>query len=58
VVTADVEPTLFRRNVQCHQGDRDVNIEEYSALQTVHVVVPFDTPIVPACLIRERQFLD
>ena len=58
MVTADVESTLFRRNVQCHQGDRDVNVQKHAALQTVHVVVPFDTPVIPACLICERQLLD
>jgi hypothetical protein len=58
VVTADVESTLFRRNVQCHQGDRDVDVEEHSAFQAMHVIVPFDTRVVPACLIGERQFLE
>jgi len=54
----DVETALFRRHVQCHQGNRDVDVEEHSALQAMHVIVPFDTPVVPACLIRERQLLD
>jgi hypothetical protein len=58
VVTADVESGLFRRNVECHEGDRNVDVEEHPALQAVHVVVPFDAPIVPAGLIGERQFLD
>ncbi len=58
MVTADVESALLRRHVQRHQGDRDVDVEEHSALQAVHVIVPFDTPVVPACLIRERQLLD
>ncbi len=58
MVTADVESALFRRDVKRHQGDRDVDVEEHSALQAVHVIVPFDTTVVPACLIRERQFLD
>ncbi len=58
MVTADVESALFRRDMKRHQGDRDVDVEEHSALQAMHVVVPFDTPVVPACLVRERQFLD
>jgi hypothetical protein len=58
VVTADVESALFRRDMECHEGDRNVDVEEHSALQAVHVVVPFNAPIVPAGLIGERQFLD
>lgn len=54
----DVETALFRRHVQCHQGNRDVDVEKDAALQAMHVIVPFDTPVVPACLIRERQLLD
>jgi hypothetical protein len=41
-----------------HQGDRDVDVEEHSTLQAVHVVVPFDTPVIPARLVSERQLLD
>jgi hypothetical protein len=58
VVTIDVEPTLLRRDVQRHQGHRDIDVEEDSTLQAVHMVMPFDTPIVPACLVGEGQFLD
>jgi hypothetical protein len=58
MVAADVEPALLRRNVKRHQGDRNVDIEEHPALQAVHMIVPFDTPVVAACLIGERQFLD
>jgi hypothetical protein len=58
VVTVDVESALFRRDVQRHQGDRDVDVEEHSTLKAVHVIVPFYSPVVPACLIRERQLLD
>ena len=58
MVTADVESALFRRDVECHQGNRNINVEEHPALQTVHVVVPLDAAVVPARLIRERQFLD
>jgi len=54
----DVETALFRRHMQCHQGNRDVDVEEHAALQAMHVIVPFDTPVVPTCLIRERQLLD
>jgi len=54
----DVETALFRRHMQCHQGNRDVDVEKDAALQAMHVIVPFDTPVVPACLIRERQLLD
>jgi hypothetical protein len=58
VVTVDVESALFRRHVQRHQGNRDVDVEEHPTLQAVHVIVPFDSPVVPACLISERQLLD
>ena len=58
MVTANVESALFRCDVQRHQGDRDVDVEEHSALQAMHVIVPFDAPVVPAGLIGERQFLD
>ncbi len=58
MVTIDVKSTLFRRDVKRHQGNRDVDVEEHSTLQAVHVIVPFDSPVVPACLIRERQLLD
>jgi len=58
VVTVDIESALLRRDVQCHKGDWDVDVEEHSTLQAVHVVVPFDTPVIPACLIREGQLLD
>jgi hypothetical protein len=58
VVTADVESALLGRDVERHQGDRNVDVQEHSTLQAVHVIVPFDTPVVPARLIRERQFLD
>ena len=58
VVAIDVESALLGRDVERHQGDRNVDVEEHSALQTVHVIVPFDTTVVPACLIRERQLLD
>jgi hypothetical protein len=58
VVTVDVKSALFRRHVQRHQGNRDVDVEEHSTLQAVHVIVPFYSPVVPACLVRERQLLD
>jgi hypothetical protein len=58
VVTADVKSALFGRDVECHEGDRNVDVEEHSALQAVHVIVSFDAPIVPAGLIGERQLLD
>ena len=58
MVTADVESALFRRHVECHQGNRNINVEEHPALQTVHVVVPLDAAVISARLIRERQFLD
>jgi hypothetical protein len=58
VVTADVESALLRRDVECHQGDWNVDVEEHSAFQAVHVVVPFDTPVIPTCLIGESQLLD
>ena len=58
MVTTDVESALFRRHVERHQGNRNINVQEYPALQTVHVVVPLDAPVIPAGLIRERQFLD
>jgi hypothetical protein len=58
VVTANVESALFRRHVKRHQGDWNVDVEEHAALQTMHVVVPLDPTVVPARLIRERQFLD
>ena len=58
MVTVDVESALFRRDVQRHQGNRDVDVEEHPTLQAVHVIVPFDSPVVSACLVRERQLLD
>ncbi len=58
MVTADVESALLRRDVERHQGDRNVDVEEHPALQAMHVVVPLDATVVPARLIRERQFLD
>jgi hypothetical protein len=58
VVTVDVESTLLRGDVERHQGNRNVHVEEHPALQAVDVIVPFDTPVIPACLIRERQLLD
>jgi hypothetical protein len=58
VVTVDVESALFRRDVQRHEGDRDVDVEEHAAFQAMDVVVPFDTAIVSACLVGKRQFLD
>ena len=58
MVTVDVESALFRRHVQRHQGNRDIYVEEHSTLQAVHVIVPFDSPVIPACLVRERQLLD
>ena len=58
MVTIDVKPTLLRRDVQRHQGDRDVDVEEHYTLQAVHVVMPLDTPVVPACLVGKGQLLD
>jgi hypothetical protein len=58
VVAADVESALFRRDMERHQGDGNVDVEEHPALQTVHVVVPFDAPVVPTGLVGERQLLD
>ena len=58
MVTVDVESALFRRHVQRHQGNRDIDVEEHPTLQAVHVIVPFDSPVVPARLVRERQLLD
>ena len=58
MVTVDVESALFRRHVQRHQGDRDIDVEEHPTLKAVHVIVSFDSPVVPACLVRERQLLD
>jgi hypothetical protein len=57
-MTVDIESALFRRHVERHQRDRDVDVEEHAAFQAMHVIVPFDTPVVPTCLIRERQLLD
>jgi hypothetical protein len=57
-MAADVETALLCGHVQRHQGDRDIDVEKHSTLQAMHMIVPFDTPIVPACLIRECQFLD
>jgi hypothetical protein len=58
VVTADVESALFRCDVECHEGNGNVDVEKHSALQAVHMVMPLDAPVVPACLIGERQLLD
>jgi hypothetical protein len=58
VVTIDVESALFCRHVKRHQGDRDIDIEQHPTLKAVHVIVPFNSPVVPACLVRERQLLD
>ena len=58
MVTVNVKSALLRRHVKRHQGDRDVDVEEHSTLEAMHVVVPFDTPVVAAGLIRERQLLD
>jgi hypothetical protein len=58
VVTVDVKSALLRRHVKRHQGDWDVDVEEHSTLEAMHVIVPFDTPVVAAGLIRERQLLD
>ena len=54
-MTVDVESALFRRDVQRHQGDRDVDVEEHAAFQAVHVIVPFHTAVVPACLIGKVE---
>ena len=56
-MAADVETALLRRHMKRHQRDRDVDVEEHAAVQAVHVIVPFDTPVVPARLVRERQLL-
>jgi hypothetical protein len=40
------------------QGHRDVNIQQHSAFQAVHVVMPLDTPVVSTRLVRERQLLN
>src|SRR5688500_11572128 len=58
VMAADIESTLLGGNVARDQRHRDVHIEQNPACQAVDVVMPFDTPIVPACLIRERQLLN
>ena len=57
-MTADVESALFRRHVERHQGDRNVDVKEHAALKAMHVVMPLNAPVVPARLICERQFLD
>jgi hypothetical protein len=44
--------------MKCHESDRDVDVEEHPAFQTVHVIVPFHTAVVPACLVGKRQLLD
>ena len=58
MVTVDVKSTLLRRNMERHQCNRNVDIEQHPALQAVHMVVPFDAPVVPARLIRESQLLN
>ena len=58
VVTADVESALLRRDVKRHQGDGNIDVEKHSALQAMNVVMPFDSAVVPACLIGEGQLLD
>jgi hypothetical protein len=58
VVTVDIESALLCRDVQRHKGDRDVDVEEHSTFQAVHVVVPFNTPVISAGLIGEGQFLN
>ncbi len=57
-MTVDIETALLRRHVQRHQGDRDIDVEEHAALQAMHVIMPFDTSVVPAGLIRKRQLLN
>ena len=58
MMTVDVESALLRGNMERHQCDRNVDVEEHSTLEAMHMVMPFDTPVVPACLIGEGQLLD
>ena len=58
VMATDIEPTLLRGHVPGDQSHRDIHIQQHPAFQAVYVVMPFDTPVVPARLIRERQLLN
>ena len=58
MVTADVESALLRRDVKRHQGDGNIDVEEYSAMQAMDVIMPFDSAVIPACLVGEGQLLD
>lgn len=41
-----------------HEGNRDIDIEQYSARLAVHMVVPLHPAVVAAGLVGESQFLD
>jgi hypothetical protein len=58
VMTRDVEPALLRRHVAGDQGDRDIDIEEHAAELAVDVIVPVDTRVVAARLVREGELLN
>jgi hypothetical protein len=58
VVTCDIESTLLGRHVASDECDWYVDVEQYSALQAVHVVVPIDSAVIATGLIGERQFLN
>jgi hypothetical protein len=57
-MAADIESTLLGGHVTRDQRYRDVHVQQDPACQAVDVVVPIDTAVVPACLIRERQLLN
>jgi hypothetical protein len=58
VMATNIESALLRGDVSRDEGYRDIYIQQFPTFQAMHVVMSFDSPIVPTCLIRERQLLN
>ena len=41
-----------------HQRDGHIDVEQHPTCLTMHVVMPFNPPVIPAGLVGESQLLD
>jgi hypothetical protein len=58
VVAADIESALLRGHVPGDKSDGNIHIQQHAAFQAVDMVMTVDTPVIAACLVSERQFLN
>ena len=58
VMVRNFEPALFRRDVTSDKRDRNLNIEQRTTCEAMHMIVPLNAAVISARLVGERQFLN